>query len=445
MMTKNLKKLISLACGVVLTAGLLAGCGNNSTNKKANNKQNKPSVEKKEEAKNDKKDDGKNEAKVEIALWDQDEAAAQETIDKIIDEFQKKNPNITVKRSHYETEDLRKNYTSAAMSGTGPDIILGPNDNLGVFVTGGLVQPVDEVLGKDFLNQFDSNALEAAKYLGKQYMLPDRNGNELLLIYNKDLVAEAPVTWEKLEEAGKALQGKGEVEYVVAFNEVEPFFTVPFLKAFGGEVFDDVNAEKPKPTLNTEAMKQWAEFLIRIHDEKIIPKEADYDVAFNLFKEGKVPFLINGPWCINDLKAANMNFDFTAIPSINGNDCAAYSAVKGYTISESVKGEKKEAVKKFLLFLNNKENQLLMVDAHKQLPTNLEAIKDSKITDDAMIANQKTALDKCIPMPIIPQMRAIWDSMKPVQQEIFAGKIKAEDVPTKMQKLAEDGVKALGF
>ncbi|MCY6484870.1 maltose ABC transporter substrate-binding protein [Clostridium aestuarii] len=427
-MSKNLKKVVSLACTTILATSLFVGCGS-KTNTAGDNK----------------KEGAKTEKKVELAFWEQDNAEGQKAMDKVIAKFTQENPNIKINRSHYETEDLRKNYTNAAMSGKGPEIVFGPNDNLGVFVTAGLIQPIDKFLGEDFMKEFDSKALAAAKYQGAQYMLPDRNGNELLLIYNKKFVSEAPKTWEELEQVGKKIQKDGKAQYVVAFNEVEPFFTVPFLKAFGGEVFDDTNAESPKPTLNTEAIKQWSQFLNRIHEEKVIPKEADYDVALNLFKEGKAPFLINGPWCFGDLDKANIEYGILPIPSINGKDCAAYSAVKGYTVSKEINDEKKEAVKKFIMFMNNKENQLVMVDGHKQLPTNLEAIKDPKITDDPMIAQQKPVLDKCIPMPIIPQMRAIWDAMKPAQQEILAGKIKPEDVPAKMQKKAEEGIKALGF
>ena len=442
-MAKSLKKLVALACTTVVMAGLLAGCGsNNSSNSNnsgntASNATNNTSNNTQVEETSDKK--------VEITFWEQDDAAAQEVLDDIIAKFQDENPNITVSRSHYETEELRTNYTQAAISGTGPDIVLGPNDNIGVFVTADLIQPADEFMGNDFMKTLDPNSLGAAQYQGKQYMIPDRNGNELLLIYNKAMISETPKTWEALEEAGMALKKEGKVDYALSFNEVEPFFTVPFLKAFGGEVFEDLSAENPKPSLNTEAMKQWSEFLVRMHSNGVIPQEADYDVAFNLFKEGKVPFTINGPWALNDIKDAGIDFGMDAIPSINGKDAAAYSAVKGYTISKGIADDKKDAVKKFLAFLNNKENQLKMVDVHKQLPTNIEAMNDPKITEDPMIAGQKSALEKALPMPIVVQMRAVWDAMKPVQQELFAGTMKPEDAPAIMQEKAEEGIKALGF
>jgi maltose-binding protein MalE len=414
---KNFTKLFALASTIILAAGLFMGCG------------------KKKLTEN-----------VEIMYWEQEDGNFQGLLDEISREFEKQNPKIKIKRTHYETEDLRKNFVSASQAEGGPDIVLGPNDNLGVFVPAGLVVPVDEVVDSDLINQLDTKALEAAKYYGKQYMLPDRNGNELVLLYNKKLVPTPPKTFADLIKISKDLKKKNKVSYGLVFNLVEPFFTIPFLGAFGGRVFDDVSADKPQPTLNTEAVTKWLTFLKDIQNQGVIPKEADYDVANDLFKKGKAAFIINGPWSFGDYQKAGLDFGIAPIPPINGKWPAPYSAVKGFCIAEHVANDnaKKEAVRRFLAFLMQKDTQLRMAKIHRQLPTNLKALKDKQVTKDPLILGQKEQLDKCIPMPIITEMRAIWDSVKPVQQEVFAGKIKPEAAGAKMQKKAEEGIKALG-
>lgn len=421
---KNVKRLLTLVVVLTMTTSLFAGCGSSTTST--------PAVD--------------TNKKVSLAFWEQDDANAQKVFDVLITDFEAKYPNITVTRTHQETEDLRKNYTSASLGTTGPDIVFGPNDNLGVFVPGQLIVPADTIVGADFLKTLDPKALDAAKYNGKQYMIPDRNGNELLLIYNKKLVPEAPKTFEDLTATASKLKAAGSIQYGLVFNEVEPFFSIPFLKAFGGKVFDDVNAKTPKATLNTQAVTDWATFMAKIHTDGLIPKEADATVADNLFKAGKAAFIINGPWGFADYTKAGIDIGVTSIPSINGKECAPLSAVKGYTVSASVTdATQKDAVKKFLLFVNTKEAQLKLEKAHAQLPTNLEAQKDPQITGDPLIAAQKDALAKADPMPTITQMRAIWDAMKPVQQEILSGKTKPAAAGAEMQKKAEDGIKALGL
>jgi arabinogalactan oligomer/maltooligosaccharide transport system substrate-binding protein len=422
----KIKKILAIAMMSTLIVGSLSGCASKSGDKSpAKVDSTKP---------------------ITLAFWEQDDANAQKVLDKLITEFHTANTNITVKRTHYETEDLRKNYTTASLGTTGPDIVLGPNDNLGVFVPGSLVQPIDTIVGEDFLKTVDKNALEAAKFLGKQYMLPDRNGNELLIAYNKKLVTTPPTTFAELEKMGLQLKTDKKVEYGLVFNEVEPFFSIPFLGAFDGKVFDDVNATSPKPTLSTPAVTQWMTFMKKIHDEGLIPKEADGTVAENLFKGGKAAFIINGPWGFADYTKAKIDFGIIAIPSIDGKNPAPYSAVKGYTVSEGVKdADKVAAVKKFLTFVTSKDAELQMVDAHQQTPANIEAMKDVKITGNPLIAGQKDQLDKSTPMPTNTQMRAIWDAIKPVQQDVLSGKTKPEAAGAIMQKKAEDGIKALGL
>jgi maltose-binding protein MalE len=427
---KKIKVLIAMAMISTLMVGSLAGCSKNNANTPADE-----TTVAEEKAK-----------PVELALWEQDDPNGQATLDTLIEDFTTANPTITVKRTHYETEDLRKNYTTASLGTTGPDIVLGPNDNLGIFVPGSLVQPIDEILGADFMATIDPLALEAAKFGGTQYMIPDRNGNELLVAYNKALVPTPPTTFEELEKMGLQLKKDGKVEYGLVFNEVEPFFSVPFLGAFDGKVFDDVNAASPKATLNTPAVTNWMTFMKRIHTAGLIPKEADGDLAESLFKGGKAAFIINGPWGFAAYKEAGIDFGIMPIPTINGKSPAPYSAVKGYTVSEGVKdADKLAAVKAFLMFVNSKDAQLKMVDAHQQTPTNLEAMKDEKITGNPLIAGQAEQLAKAIPMPIITEMRAIWDALKPVQQDVLSGKTKPEDAGAIMQEKAEEGIKALGL
>ena len=78
-------------------------------------------------------------------------------------------------------------------------------------------------------------------------------------------------------------------------------------------------------------------------------------------------------------------------------------------------------------------------------PTRISALEDKAVTGDPLITGQLESIEKGIPMPVITQMRAIWDAIKPVQQQVFAGTVSPEDAPALMQKRAEDGIRALGI
>lgn len=418
---RRIKKAGILASAIVLAMGIFSGC-----DKKIDKK---PDIE------------GKS---ITITFWEQDDPKAQKTIDLLIEDFQDKNPGITIERTHVESEYIKKNYTASSLGKKGPDIVLGPNDNLELFLSRNLLVPAADIVGEDFFSKLDSNSLKAARYNEKQYMIPDRWGNELLLIYNKKFVAQPPKTFEALLDIGKKLKADGKVQYGLVFNQEDPIFTIPFLSAFGGSVFEEGNTANPKVTLNTTAVKEWMTFVKGLQDDGAVPKDINYDFANNLFIEGKVPFIINGPWSFDEYKKANLDFGITAIPSINGKNCLPYSTVKGYTVSASVlkNNDKKDAVKKFLTYILDKESQLKMVEIHGQFPTNLDAIKDSAIQSNPILVNQKEALEKSVPMPIFLQAKGVWESISAIQKEVLTGKTKPEGAPVKMQRKAEEAIKS---
>ena len=389
------------------------------------------------------KDKREESVKTTLIFWEKD-SELQDFYEKEIQEFTKKNSDIEVKRSHYKTEELRKNFFSSVIGGGGPDIVSGPNDNLGVFVPGKLIVPISDFFDETFLSRFDENALDASKYKGKLYMLPVRLGNELLLTYNKKFVQEAPKSFDELIDIAKKLKKEKTVEYGLVFDKTEPFYTIPFLAAFGGKVFHDENAYNPQPSLDAKAVADWMKFIKQLHNEGIIPKEGDKEIAKSLFQNGKAAFIIDGPWLFAEYKRANIDFGIAAIPPINGNYPQPYFATKGFSVSRNVQdAQKKEAVKRFLTFMTSAESQLRAFDFHGEMLTDKEAMNNSKIVNDSLIKGQKEQLKHCLPMPVATEMRAIWDAIRPVQQKVFADLVTPEKAPQLMQERALEGIKAL--
>lgn len=421
---KKFKKVISMACSFSLALGLFVSAS--------------PAIASSAKANGTK-----------ITFWEQDDATADKVLDSLIADFMAKNPTITVKRTHYETETLRKQYLTASIGSEAPDVVLSPNDNIGTFAAAGVITPVDTVLGKDWAKLFDPAAVKSVQYDGSSYMVPDRNGNDLCLIYNKKLVKIAPKTFEDVIKMSKSLKAANKVDYGFVFNQTEPFFTLPFLKAFGGEVFDNSSSKNPKVTLDTPAMKNMLTWLVSLKTDGIMPKECDYNQADSMFKQGKAAFIENGPWSFSDYAKAigTANLGITALPSIAGKYPAPYAASKGYTISKSVLKDSatKDAVAKFVTYMTSGPAQVKMVVAHNQAPTILTASKNPAVLSNKFVAAQLYPLSKSLTQPIIPQMRGIWDSVKSVQQLVFSGKVTPDAAGAQMQKLAEDAIDALGI
>jgi maltose-binding protein MalE len=62
-------------------------------------------------------------------------------------------------------------------------------------------------------------------------------------------------------------------------------------------------------------------------------------------------------------------------------------------------------------FINNKDNQLAMVEAMARIPGNAEAIADPAVVDDPLIAGTAAAASNGTQQPINLEMNCAWDAM----------------------------------
>jgi len=95
---------------------------------------------------------------IELTLWEHEFEDVQKALDNVIADYQKANPNVKIKRSHYKTEDLRTQFQTAAMGGGGADVVLAPNDFAGPFSIMQIIQPVQK-WGN--LSRFSTSVVEA--------------------------------------------------------------------------------------------------------------------------------------------------------------------------------------------------------------------------------------------------------------------------------------------
>ncbi|MGL5703014.1 MAG: sugar ABC transporter substrate-binding protein, partial [Cetobacterium sp.] len=234
----------------------------------------------------------------EITLWEQMEPAVRPTYLKLVDEFMKKNPDVKVNVVHYSVEDLRTQFQNASLAGQGPDIVYGPNDNIGIFMVSDLIKPIGKVVSKDLIEKFNDGALKSGMYNGEVYLLPEFLGNQIALLYNKKLVKDAPKTWDEFLTIAKAntavdAKDKANSKYGFLYNEKEPFWFIGFYAGFGGEIFD----AKDNPTLDNEAMVNALTFVRDVRVKHGLGEAGmDYDIASQLFKQEKAAMILNGAW-----------------------------------------------------------------------------------------------------------------------------------------------------
>ena len=375
-------------------------------------------------------------APVTITLWTKESGEILEEIEKLAEEFGKET-GITVEVTNYGVEDLRENYQTACLAGAGPDFLWTVNDHAGPFVAMDLIQSVDEA-GYDeaYLSKFVDAALAAVELEGKTWGIPISNGNHLMLLYNKDIIAEPPKDTDELIKVAKELTKPPDM-YGLVYNLNEPFWLVPWLGGFGGAVFLE---DGVTPNCNTPEMVNTLKLL---HDfkfvHKIVPEECDYDGADSLFKEGKAAMIINGDWSLAGYKEAlGDKLGVARIPKIVGYDWPKpYTSGVYFMFNKATTGAKLEACKKFVDYIITKERQLDFVKKFARLPALKEALDDPIITQDPILKGSADQMVVGVPMPTVPEMRCVWDAIRPNQEAVMADAATPEDAAKAIQEAAE--------
>jgi maltose-binding protein MalE len=272
-----------------------------------------------------------------VLIWHQKIAGERDLFNEHIARFNAAHTDCVVETLYKENEELRNLFVIAAVAGQGPDIIYGPADNVGVFVTTQTILPLDKVFPDQFFLRFTPQGIVSWK--NARWLIADQIGNHLTLVYNTALVPKPPATLDELIAIGQSLtkdfnhDGKMD-QYGLTWNYREPFFFIPFLTAFGGWVMD----ADGRPTLDNEQTVRAIQFVLDLRDKyKIIPKEGDYDIADMLFKEKRTAMIINGPWSWVGYHVPNGSM-VAPLPLNAGTGlwCEPMMSAKGYSVNANV-------------------------------------------------------------------------------------------------------------
>lgn len=397
--------------------------------------------------------------KIKVHLWHQMEPAKIPVLNELIIEFEAENPDIEIIALHKGTEELRTGYQAAsAFTGGGPELVYGPMDQIGPFevmkLEGGeksIIRPLENLFSDEFFDKFSKNAL--VNYKGHIYQIADRLGNHLALVYNKRLfrevgLTEPPKTIDELIEYGKKLtideNGDGNIDqYGLVWNYNEPFWYIPFFAGYGGKVFDDQN----NPQLNSQAARDAFELMYNLKNKyRVIPQECDYNVADNMFNQGRAAMIINGDWSWGKyIESEDVEFGLARIPYVEktGKWCSPMVSATGYSMNSTVKGKTLEATKQVLKFLTSRYAQKKFTKEHKSIPSLKSLQQDPTVLEDKVLQISTKQIEVGQLMPIIPEMRAVWDAMRPALQNVLNGQMTPAEAAKYQQKLAKQKISAM--
>jgi maltose-binding protein MalE len=223
--------------------------------------------------------------------------------------------------------------------------------------------------------------------------------------------------------------------YGLVFNAVEPFWLVPFIGGYGGWIFD----EDFNPTLDTPEMTAALKFMADLRNvHKVFPKECNYELSDTMFKNGQAAYLINGPWSFKGYLDAGMDIGVIPIPVITGTGLypAPMVSSKGYSINANVGAKKLPLVKELLAYLTSEEVQKEIVEELLILPSLSSLYRDESLRDNAIVAGSMDQAGYGRQMPAVPEMRAVWDAIRPFYQSVLGGQLQPAEASARMQERA---------
>lgn len=380
-------------------------------------------------------------SRVHLRIWHQKISVERDLFQEQIARFNAAHPDCVVETLYKENEELRNLFVIAAVAQQGPDIIYGPSDNVGVLVTTQTLLPLEKIFPPEFFGRFTPQGL--IEWKGEHWLAADQIGNHLTLVYNRELVPEPPKTLDELVALSKKLTSESDrdgriTRYGLTWNYREPFFFIPFLTAFGGWVMDDAG----HPTLDTPETVRAIQFVLDLRDKyQVIPKEGDYEIADMLFKEKRTAMIINGPWSWSGYKVPEVNM-VACLPqnSETGNWCEPMISAKGYSVNASIAAEKLAPVRELIAYLTSAEVQEEMARKLSTTPTDRTVLASPTIRSNPALAASMEQIEHGRAMPIIPQMRMIWEGMRGPYQLVMNGAITASEAAKRMQREAEKNI-----
>lgn len=377
-----------------------------------------------------------------IIIWSSLRPVERQLFQKKLEIFSKHYPSYEFAQLFYNPEELRTNFIISALAGKGPAMMHCPSDFIGPLSELEVIKPLQNLFEPQFLDSFLTKPFPANTYFKNNlYQIADRIGNHLCLVYNKELLPTPPRKISELialhDKFVKDTDGDGKPDsYVIAWNFMEPYFAIPFIGGYGGWILDPKN----NPTLNTpQIVKAFQLISDIVRKYKITPRECDYETANALFLDRRVPMIINGPWSWGTYINNGIDLGLARIPMIDETGMWPTPMVSpmGFVVNINEKGERLKITTELIRFLTNSDVELEFSEKFSIIPSRKDALNSPLIKQNELLNQALGQLMVGRLMPVVTELRWIWDAMRPSYQAIFTNRLSPKQAAEQMQKLAE--------
>jgi arabinogalactan oligomer / maltooligosaccharide transport system substrate-binding protein len=316
---------------------------------------------------------------------------------KIVDNLKAANTGLTVNLLAVPFGDLFKKYETEQASGGGPDMIIAPNDSLGVEARGGFLADLSSKIA-DVTGASNDVAVAGSTVDGKLYEVPE-SLKAVAMYYDTAKVTNPPKTTQELLDFVK---GGGKAGVIAG-----EYFGWGFYSAFGGKVFDDTG----KCAASAGGVADAIQYVKDLKAAGALV-DFDYNKVNDAFKKGTIDIILNGNWVLGDYKTARPTLGVAPVPAGPSGAAKTLTGVDGFYInSTSPNADLALAAAKYIV---SADSQKIYVDTAGHVPANKSvAIADPlvKAFSDAITAGD--------PRPQTPEMNNYWTPFNNAWKEVL--------------------------
>lgn len=340
-------------------------------------------------------DTGTSDGPVTLTYWDfidpsQDNARSKALQENIAD-FEKANPNITVKLSVVSYGDMLSRLPQAAAAGQTPDVIKMYSPLVPQLAAAQVYQPLPDQLTK--IDDWLLPVKDLAGSDGKQVAVPYEY-RTCTLLYNQKILdqigASVPTTWNQVAEVAGKASAAGYTGFGTGFSDVDNSAIISeFFDCFMSEVGQPISGKDGKADFATSKGEQFADFLTTLKraggmSSNVVADQ--YSTVTDGLSNGTVAMGVVGTHRIVTVESANPDIKWTSLPAAA--DGSTTGTTFGWTLGIGSGSQHVAAAAKFIDYMTSPTAAAKMATGG-EVPTREASYKESYFSTP----EAKTVLD----------------------------------------------------
>ncbi len=367
---------------------------------------------------------------VELIVWAM--GAEGKLIRIMADRFEKDNPGIKVITQAIPWNGAHEKLITAVVGNIPPDICQMGTTWMSEFHAMNALLPLEGYLAKpgedqskkiavsDFFDGCKVSITFGEHILGIPWYVDTR-----LFYYRTDLANQAgypafPKNWDELIDLCrkiKTLKSEKKMDgysITLPVNDWQIFLI--FLWQNKGEI---INNTMTRASVNTPAVSEAIEFMMKFFAEGLSPLEAARDMdILNAFETGFFPMFISGPWMISEIERTkpNLTGKWMSAPMPAGKDKTSFIGGSNLVIFKN--SPNKDAAWRFVEYVNRVENQVEWYSMSKNLPSRKDAWDRPLLKDNQYLAAFRQQLQNTQAPPALPEWELIASILSEALEQI---------------------------